>query len=197
MNEPVTVATGSTLTVDVSDYAAAIGINMTNANQDVAFTNTVAIRRNQDWDVPAGRTLTIGGALTATGVEVDFTGFAGTLGGLGNSNSIIGPWATTGSGTGMKYATVNAGVVSGYTGATDMPVTGGAATANYTVGASKALTANESVNTVQGIGAGGWTISANNLTVNGVMNASSGLLTISSAITAGANRDWSSAAPAT
>ena len=80
-------------------------------------------------------------------------------------------------------------MVSAYAGGTALPATGGSATVNYTVGASRALTASESANTVQATGAGGWTVSANTLTVNGVMNASSGLLTISSAVTIGANKE--------
>ena len=189
MNGPVTIGSGNILTLDSSLYPGAAGIDMSAANQNVTFNNALTLHGKQAWKVASGETLTIGVGPTTTGAGVDFTGFAGTLGTLADVNGILGPWATTGSGTSMQYATVAAGTVSGYSGGTPLPATGGAATANYTVAASTALTASESANTVQATGAGGYAVSANTLTVNGVMNGSSGLLTISSGVTIGANKE--------
>ena len=186
---PLTISAANTLTLDASLFSSAAGISIASGSYNVTIGSGLTLKGYQAWNVGSSRTLTISGTLTTSGSWVDFTSFAGTLGTLANVNSILGPWATTGSGTSLKYATVSGGTVSGYTAGTALPATGGAATANYTVGASTALTASESANTAQATGAGGWTVSANTLTVNGLMNSSSGLLTISSAVAIGANNE--------
>ena len=139
LNGPVIITnTAYTLTLDTSFYTNVAGIDMSVANQNVTFTNAITLKGKQAWKVVAGKTLTLVTAPTTTGAGVDFSGVAGTLGGLTNVNGILGPWATANSGA--SYATVSGGVVSAYTGGTTLPATGGSATANYTNNAGVALT---------------------------------------------------------
>jgi len=189
-NGPLSISSGSTLTLDASLFSSAAGIKIVSGGSyDMTIGSGLTLKGHQAWSVGSGRTLTVSGTVTTAGAWVDFTSFAGTLGTLGNVNGILGPWATTGSGTSLKYAAVS-GTVSGYTAAGGaLPATGGTATVNYTVGANDTLTGGVTANTAQATGAGGWTVSAQTLTINGLMNSSSGLLTISSAVTIGANKE--------
>src|SRR5882724_10950574 len=184
LNGPVSIAASvNTLTLDSSMIAGGTGIDMSIANQNVTNNSPLTLKGFQAWNVISGKALTLGGALTHTGAGVDFSSFAGKLGTLANVNGILGPWATIGSGTSLKYATNNAGVAIGsYTGGTALPTTGGSATANYTLSTAQTETAAITGNTLQytgnaqtlALGAAG----TSTLTLNGLMNSGTGALTI-------------------
>src|SRR5882724_5691013 len=182
LNGPVSIAASvNTLTLDSSMIAGGTGIDMSIANQNVTNNSPLTLKGFQAWNVISGKALTLGGALSHTGAGVDFSSFAGKLGTLANVNGILGPWATIGSGTSLKYATNNAGVAIGsYTGGTALPTTGGSATANYTLSTAQTETAAITGNTLQYTGAAATlTIgAANTLTLNGLINSGTGLLTI-------------------
>ena len=195
MQGPLTIASGNTLTLDTSLFSSAAGINMSAANQNVTFNNALTLKGKQSWNVVSGKTLTIGGTLTTTGASIDFNSFAGTLGTLGNTSGILGPWATTSSGA--AYATVSGGVVSALTGsaaATAANVTDTSGTINYDVAAVGAIAGTPTFNTLRYTGAAG-TISGA-FKPNGIMNIGSGLLTMSGAPTIGANKELVVGGPA-
>jgi autotransporter-associated beta strand protein len=186
MNGPVSIAAtgGFTNTLDTSPYTGLAGIDMSGANKNVTFNDALTLLGAQAWFVPGGLTLTINGPVLKTGASVDFANFTGTLSGtsLTNVNGILGPWATTSSGS--AYATVSGGVVSAYAAGVPLPIFGGNAAANYTVPASTVITVNESANTIQATGTA--TISGSTLTVNGILNPGNNLTT-SSLLTIGGN----------
>jgi fibronectin-binding autotransporter adhesin len=181
----VTIAnTGSfTNTLDTSWYTGAAGIVVAPV-QTVTFNNVTKLNGAQTWNVSAPGSLTINGALLTTGVGVDLANFGGTLTGtsMTNVNGILGPWATTASGT--SYATISGGVISAFTAGVPLPIFGGNAATNYTVAGNTVITVNESANTIQTTG--GAIISGSRLTVNGILN-SGNVLTNSSGMTIGAN----------
>ena len=143
----------------------------------------------------AGQTLTLGGITRTAGLHgtVNFATLTGPISTTtGNTNGIIGPWATTGATTTLRYA---AGSPDGSTPTNITAVTGTAATAN-TLGNVTDATANyEYSAAVAAMGAGasltgntlrysgGATTTAINatstITLNGLMQAGTGLLTIS------------------
>ena len=98
-------------------------------------------------------------------------------------NGILGAWATLGTGSTTAYATVNgSNQIVAYTGAT-AATTGLAnvtsATGNYTYSAAATLAGARTANTLQYTGAAATTaLGANTLTLNGLLNTGSGLLTI-------------------
>jgi autotransporter-associated beta strand protein len=113
----VTINSGNTLTIGTS------GIDLSTATQDLTLNSgfTLLNSGQQSWAAAAGRTLNVAGTFTHTGTVVSFTNFnaAATLSGLANDASgILGPWATTGSGTTLNYVTSTAGAISAYTGQT-------------------------------------------------------------------------------
>ena len=140
----------------------------------------------------AGNTLALGPIARNAGGVVNFN--SNTTGTITtartNSNGILGPWATYGSGTSMKYAaasgssasytitpyTAATAVTSGVTGFTD--TTG---TVNYAISSGGgSLTTAVSANTVQFTGAAN-TITASAadpLGLNGIMNVGSGAAAI-------------------
>ena len=107
-----------------------------------------------------------------------------------NTNGILGPWSTYGSGTSMKYAAASGSsapyTIAPYTGAT--AITSGVAgltdttgTVNYALsGGGGTLTAAVSANTLQFTGAANMITasSANPLSLNGIMNVGSGTAAI-------------------
>ncbi len=143
----------------------------------------------------SGQTLTLGG-ITRTAAAFGVLNFATNTGGIitstSNTNGIIGPWATFGTTTGLKYAVANgAAAITGLTGTTAtagtlVNVTDPAANYEYSVAATTA--ANLTGNTLRYSGAATATTigSTNTLTLNGLMNAGTGALTISGGPTAGA-----------
>jgi autotransporter-associated beta strand protein len=139
-----------------------------------------------------GNTLALGPIARNTGGTVGFnTSTTGTISTTqANTNGILGPWATYGSGSSMMYAAANGAsapyTIAAYSGAA--PVASGTAgladttgAVNYTLsGGGGALSAAVSANTLQFTGAAN-TITAtgaNPLSLNGIMNIGSGTATI-------------------
>ena len=128
-----------------------------------------------------------GGTLLFSTVPNTTTTIATTSTG-NESSGILAPWAAVGATTALQYATNNgSGQIVSYTGAT---TTGAAAnlsdvtsaSVNYAFGAtpSPTLTGAISANTLRFTGAAGTvTTAGNNITLNSLMNAGSGALTIS------------------
>jgi len=104
-----------------------------------------------------------------------------------NTNDILGTWATVNSGTNLQYATVSGGQIVNYTGATTtiQPATlsdVNNAAANFAFGttASPTLTGTITANTLRFTGGTGTLANAgNSITLNGLMNAGTGALTVS------------------
>ncbi len=140
----------------------------------------------------AGNTLALGSIVQNTGGGVDFnSGTAGTITTTrANTNGILGPWATYGSGTSLTYAAASGGsapyTIVAYTGATPITsgvigLTGTTGTVNYTLSSGGGtLAAAVAANTIQFTGSAN-TITAsaaNSLSLNGIMNDGSGTATI-------------------
>lgn len=190
----VTLGAGNTLTLGAS------GIDLSTATQSLTLNCALTLQGRQSWQAAAGRTLNVAGTLTRVGAVVDFTNFnaSATLGTLANDVSgILGPWATTGSGTALNYAKTTAGAVSAFTAQT-------AATAgtlanvsnpavNYSLAAAAAtLTGNISANSL--LYSGGANTVANGgftSTLNGLLNAGTGAVTLAGTgnLVIGANRE--------
>lgn len=177
--EPVTIGAGNTLTIGTS------GIDMSTATQNLTLACGLTLQGGQSWKAAAGTTLDVAGTLTRTGASVDFTSFdaTATLGTLTNdATGILGPWATAGSGTALQYVQSTAGAISAYAGATTdagnlASVT--SATTNYSYGAAATLGGSQTGNTLRYTGAATTTeLGTNGLTLNGLINAGTGKLTI-------------------
>jgi fibronectin-binding autotransporter adhesin len=183
----VTIAnTGSfTNTLDTSWYAGATGITVSGA--DVTFNNVTKLNGAQAWNVGGGHVLAISGALLTTGSSVALDGVSGPLTGtsMTNVNGILGPWATTASGT--AYATINAAIVSAFTAGVPLPIFNSSANTNYTVAANTAVLAPQSANTIQANGT--VALSGSALTVNGILDPSGSVLTVANGVTVGPNRE--------
>ena len=119
-NAAVTINPGNTLTVGSS------GIDLSTATKDLALNCGLTLRNTglQSWKAASGRTLNLAGTFTRAGTMVDFNSFnaAATLSGLANAGStgILGPWATTGTGTSntLNYVKSTDGVIAAFTGQT-------------------------------------------------------------------------------
>jgi autotransporter-associated beta strand protein len=178
---PVTIGGANTLTIGTS------GINLNAATQNLTISSGLTVFGKQSWKAAAGRTLNVTGTFTRNGATVDFTDFnsGATLGTLANDASgILGPWATTGSTTSLQYVTSTGGTISAYTGAlaagTNL-ASMNSGTTNYTYGAAATLAGNQSGNTLRYTGGANITaLGTNSLTLNGLMNAGSGALTVTS-----------------
>ncbi|MES2981528.1 MAG: autotransporter-associated beta strand repeat-containing protein [Verrucomicrobiota bacterium] len=140
----------------------------------------------------SGQTLTLGAITRAAGNGTINFGTT-TLGSIsttvGNVNGMIGAWATTGTTTTLRYAV---GSADGTTPTNIAALTGTAATAgtlanvtdatgNFEYSAAVTTTSNLTANTLRYSGAATATAigATNTLTLNGLMNAGTGLLTIS------------------
>ena len=107
-----------------------------------------------------------------------------------DATGILGTYATTGTGTSLAYATVSVGNIAAYTGtsaSSPSGITDTSGTVNYALsaGSPTGLTGSFVANTVQYTGTSAGTIdvgtgasTSNTLTLNGLMNAGSGGLTI-------------------
>jgi len=142
-----------------------------------------------------GRTLTVG-TITRTITPSPLYGtvnFA-TLTGLvstttGNANSILGPWATTGATTTLRYAVgspdgstpTNISALTGTTATVTTLANVTDASANFEYSAAANTTSNLTANTLRYSGAATTTAigGTNTLTINGLMNAGTAALTIS------------------
>jgi autotransporter-associated beta strand protein len=178
--QPVTIGAGNTLTIGTS------GIDLSTATQNLILNCGLTLEGAQSWRADAGLTLDVAGTFTRSGATVDFTNFnaTATLGTLVNDASgILGPWAKTGSGTALQYVTSTAGALSAYAGATAdagnlASLTG--ATTNYSYGAAATVEGSQTGNTLRYTGGATTTaLGVNDLTLNGLMHAGSGKLTIS------------------
>ncbi len=177
----------------------AAGIDMAAASQSLAINSNLTLASgNQSWNILSGNTLTLGAGTfsRSPGATVNIEG-EGTvtsgMSGLSNINGILGPWAFTGSGADTRYATLSAGTITPYTGATalsgisgvfgGMP-SGGDGTVNYDIDGTGTFSAYglvRNINTLRYIGGGATqqsNTSADLLTVNGILNAGTGTLNI-------------------
>ena len=178
---PVTLGPGNTLTIGTS------GIDLSTATQSLTLNCGLTLLGKQSWKAAANRTLTVAGSFTHSGAVVDFTNFTATatLGALANDSSgILGPWATTSSGTTLNYVKSTAGVIAAFSGQT--PGTAGNlsnvtnAAANFSCAAAATQTGNLTANTLRYTGAAATLANGGfSSTLNGLMHAGSGTLTLS------------------
>jgi autotransporter-associated beta strand protein len=187
----ITLSGGTLITL-----AGGGGLSVDAGAGDAIVSTALTLNGNNTFNVGTGRTLTLDtGAFTrGTHATLNVQGagsVTSTKSGLavgGMVNGIIGPWASFGSGGSTQYATFSGNNIVGLTGTTaataaDVTDTGG--TFNYDVAAVGTLGTGASINTLRYTGAAG-TI-AGGLTTKGIMNAGSGALTFSGAVTSGAN----------
>jgi autotransporter-associated beta strand protein len=187
---PVTLNTGNTLTLGTS------GINLSAATQDLTLQpNLTLAPGGQIWNIPTGRTLTLNtGTFTrsaTTALSIQGTGtVAASLTGIANTNNILGPWATTGTGTDTRYATLTAGNIVPFTTATPAAAfgwpSGNNNTFNYDIAATQGnLGIGRQGNTARYTGAAATQNWGNNntttVTLNGLLNAGTGTVTFSEA----------------
>lgn len=163
----------------------------------ISITSGISLASRQTWNIGTGATLALSsGAFARTaGASLNLSGggnVSSSLTGLTNDGSsgggMLGAWATTGSGTSTRFATLTSGNLVAYTGATAATNFGwtstNAATFNYDVAAATGtLGVSRTGNTARYTGAAEtvtWGNSSSNttLTLNGLLNAGSGTLTI-------------------
>jgi len=186
-------STGSnTLTIGLG------GITENTGSGGVTIAVNVALGAAQTWTNNSTAALAINGTLTqTTGNTLNFAGSGAggfTTTSLTNTNGILGTWATFGTGTSMKYATVSGASIIGLTGtaaATAAALTDTTGTVNYDLAASTGTPVTGfSGNTIRYTGAAGTLTGATSFTVNGLMNVGTGLLTINTTpVTIGANKE--------
>ncbi|OYV06452.1 MAG: hypothetical protein CFE26_06235 [Verrucomicrobiales bacterium VVV1] len=148
-----------------------------------------------------GRTLGLG-TITRTTIPsplygtVNFATLTGPISTTtGNTNSILGPWATTGATTTLRYAVgspdgstpTNISALTGTTATATTLANVTDATVNFEYSAGATTTSNLTANTLRYSGAVTTTAigATNTLTLNGLMNAGTGALTISGGPTTG------------
>lgn len=194
-SDPVNIGSGGTLTLGTG------GMDMSAAavNATIASSLTLGAGK-QVWNVASGRTLTLntgtfsrgaGATLNLQGAGTVNSSMAGLATGdsstpLQGGKSILGSWATIGSGSSTAYALVDAsGNVVPYTSATAMAWTGtfSGTTGNYDINATTTGTfggSTRTANTVRYIAGGATTLNLGNsagnystLVANGIINASS------------------------
>lgn len=194
----VTIGTGNTLTLGTS------GIDMAAASQNLTISSGLTLGAgNQIWTVNTGRTLTQNTGTFTRGsgatLVVDKTSLTGAINVSPTLVNGIIPYALVkGSGTaangsvnGYTFATVSSGSVGAYTTAAGNQLTGGytwtapgANTVNYDVSGVNAIGSSRVANTIRYTGAAGREDIGNNttttFTINGILNAGSGLYQINS-----------------
>ena len=184
-----------------SATAVVPGIVLATGAGDATISSNLGINGLQIFNIGSGRKLTLNtGTFTrSAGSSLNVQGagtVTSTMSGLRTAdlvNGIVGPWATFGTGSSMKYATIdgsnNIVGLTGTSAATAADVTDTTGTFNYDVaGGTSTLATNASVNTLRHTGTSG-TISGN-LTANGLMNANnSGRLTLIGTITIGSTKE--------
>lgn len=185
----VTIGSGNTLTLGSS------GINLGSATQNLTISSGLTLAaRSQVWSVPSGRTLTLNtGTFTrSAGATLNLQGtgtFAASMTGLANTNGILGPWATFGTGTGTSWATLSG---ANLTSSSGIGVSGagltnpGLTTANYDITTASTTTygaASRQGNTFR-LTVGATTLTFGNsasqisLVTNGLLNSGTGAFTI-------------------
>lgn len=187
------VSSGSALTLG-SGTLSLLGGSTAIANTQ-AFTSgttlggmaTVSLAKNTATTV----TLDLGTITRGNGSYLNVTTPAGTVvrasHPLDSTGTLLGTWASVGTGTSLSYAASTSatdGTISAYTGATT--ATAGSLanvtsnSTNYQYAAAATLAANQTAHTLRYTGAATTTaLGTNSLTLNGLMNAGSGKLTIS------------------
>jgi fibronectin-binding autotransporter adhesin len=168
-----TLAVGGVGTFNFSGAAAATQtVNGLNANVGMGTVNNTV----------SGTTLNLGAATHSAGGMVYFGNTTGTIASTTNTSGIIGPWAFLGSGPTLDYAVANGtGVaISSLGAATTLPSGGpGVSTTNYTLAGAQTQTANTVGNTLRYTGnAQSLALGSTSLGLSGLMNAGTGLLTI-------------------
>jgi fibronectin-binding autotransporter adhesin len=164
--------------VTIGNSANPVALNLNSQNTLYALTNN------------SSNTLTLGSPFTRSGLAAVELAGAGAIvvTSATNTNGLLGPWISTGSGVSARYVTVgSSGTLQAYSSgiaaasAAGVTLTGG--TANYDVAAGGAVGASANVNTLRYTGAAD-TISGN-LTANSLMNAGTGLVTFSGNVAIG------------
>jgi autotransporter-associated beta strand protein len=189
----VTIGGANTLTLGTD------GIDMSAATQNLAINSNLTLATgNNTWNLASGRVLSLGAGTfsRSAGATLRIVGdgtVTSGMTGLTLTHSILGPWATIGSGTNARYSTLNVGVVAPYTGATALTGTagvfggmpsGGDGTVNYDVSGTGTFAAYglvRNLNTIRYTGGGATQQSNTNgdlLTINGILNAGTGALNI-------------------
>jgi autotransporter-associated beta strand protein len=185
----VTIGAGSTLTLGTS------GINLSTATQNLSISSGLTLANGgQSWNVASGRTLALstGAFSRSAGTSLNLPGsgsVTSTMMGLANTNNILGPWATVGTGSSTRFATLSTGSIVGFTGGTASGfnwASGNNNTFNYDVAATLGVTPiglARQANTVRYTGAAGTqNYGSNNtttVTLNGLLNVGTGTLTVS------------------
>jgi autotransporter-associated beta strand protein len=199
---PVTINTGNTLTLGTN------GIDMSRASQNLTISSGLTLGPGtQKWNATNGTTLTVNGTFTRPGSATLVIGSPGVVtAGQGvvtlspNLENGVIPWATVRSAgpatngitTGNSFATVSAGNIVAYTGATSETTTGTGvffggiptgdnSTVNYDLGVASTgavLNADLYVNTLRNIGGAYTQPGTANFRANAIMNSGSNVLTI-------------------
>ena len=173
--------------------------SQTFASTSIAGGSIVTMTQNGATSLTANLgtiTQTVGGTLNLSVVPTAGVLVANTTS-SNDASGILGPWATVGTGTATRYATVSSGTISAYSGATAATanlanVT--SATTNYSfvgaatlAGARTANTLHFTTDTATRIIA----LGTNTLTLNGILNTSGQVYTISGAgtIAIGSNNE--------
>lgn len=156
----------------------------------------LALAASQTWTNHSSSNVVANGSLTRSANAVLNLSGTGTgtftVTSATNTNGILGPWATVGSGSTMRFATVaTGGLLQAYTGATSAAtaasVTDTTGSVNYDVAATGALGSGASFNTLRYTGAAATITGA--YTANGLMHVGSGVLQMSGGLTIGAGRE--------
>ncbi|OYV04216.1 MAG: hypothetical protein CFE26_18100, partial [Verrucomicrobiales bacterium VVV1] len=185
----VTIGAGNPLTLGSS------GINLGSATQNLTISSGLTLAPgSQVWNVASGRTLTLStGTFTrSTGATLNLQAagtITATMTGIANTNGILGPWATTGTGASTSFTTLSGSslAASAGTGVSGAGLTNpGLTTANYDITTASTTTygaASRQGNTFRlTVGATtltfGNSASQINLITNGLLNSGTGTLTI-------------------
>lgn len=170
----VTLGGANTLRTD------AFGIDMSAATADLTLNNaSLALLdfASTFWNVASGRTLTVNPGVFTRGdrsaLRLPGAGTVASATIANDATGIVGPWASIGTGSAMRYVTVSGGSLAGYSGtaaATAADVTDTTGTVNYDVAAGGTTGAGAAFNTLRYTGAGGGNI-VGAFTANGIMNA--------------------------
>ncbi len=181
----VTISAGNTLTLSIGQLGTSI--DMSAATQDLTIQSGLTLRTasGQFWNIGSGRTLTLNTGLftrdAGATLNIQGTGTVNTSTISNNATGIIGPWATIGSGTTIRYAMVDGSqnivaYAGGTAAATAANVTDTTGLVNYDVAAVGTFGAGASFHTLRYTGAAG-TITGD-YTANGILTAGTGTLTL-------------------
>ena len=185
-------------------FAGGGGITVASTAGNQIISSNLTVSGNNIINVGTSRTLTLNtGTFTrSAGATVNTQGAGSGSSTMTNlsandATGIIGTWASGGSGTGTTYAKFSGVNLSGlgYTGTTDgvdallvsTNIVTGAGNLNYTTAATSGnLGPSASINTLRYTGANGTLGTDTSFTTKGIMNAGTGLLTFSGAVSSGA-----------